>query len=125
MKRIPMPELDIAAKFLLGLFAFLGLAACVAVLGGCSSGSSGSPCPAGTHVVLGIECTTGALDSFCDRGSDCTSRCCNVNTLTCVDPATLTGPYGCPCTTNADCPETQTCASVVTDAGIVMQCING
>jgi hypothetical protein len=45
MKRIPLPEIDVAAKFLLGLFLFLALAACVAVLGGCGGALEPLPEP--------------------------------------------------------------------------------
>jgi hypothetical protein len=75
--------IDVAGKFLLGLFAFLALAACVTVLGGCSSADSGgaSKCGPGRHVVqlrsTGEEaCGVDGQPPPCLNGLDCVTGCC-------------------------------------------------
>jgi hypothetical protein len=143
VKTYPMPELDVAAKFLLGLFLFLALAACVAVLGGCSSGSAEAACPAQKHAVYlksaGFSvCAENGSSDPCLTGSDCPSSCCDavngdVNNLRCLDPS-IPDPKGwcmCPSQGARDCPMGDSCGLVpeVLDAdggmGTVYACTAG
>jgi hypothetical protein len=116
--------IDIAGKFLLGLFAFLGLAAAVAVLGGCSSASAGGVCPAHEHAVYvksaGISvCAEDGSSDPCVTGSDCPSSCCDavngdINNLRCLD-LSVPDPNGwctCPSRGARDCPAGDSCGLV-------------
>jgi hypothetical protein len=120
-----LSDLDIAAKFLLGLFAFLALAACVAVLGGCSSAAGPAPlCKAGSHAVYlksehATACAVDGTADPCGNGTDCTSGCCDAvnGDLTirrCVDDVSADPNGFCVCAGGGDsaCPVGTTCQSL-------------
>jgi hypothetical protein len=116
--------LDIAGKFLVGLFAFLALAAGVAMLDGCSAASSPSLCKPGSHEVyiaseMGTTCAVDGTANPCGNGKDCASGCCDAvngdaNNRRCIDDVT-TDPNGfCMCAGggNAACPVGTICQPV-------------
>jgi hypothetical protein len=112
---------DVAGKFLLGLFAFLAVAACVAVLGGCSSASTPSLCKPGSHEVYipsvkGTACAVDGTANPCDNGTDCSSGCCDavngdINNRRCTDDVSADPNGFCVCAGGGDsaCPSGDTC----------------
>jgi hypothetical protein len=77
MKRA-MPELDVAAKCLVFLFAFLALAACVEALGGCS-GAVFEPAPDARDAAVAEEAATteeAGSDTASDMRVSSDAGCC-------------------------------------------------
>jgi hypothetical protein len=120
-----LSDLDVAAKFLLGLFAFLGFAAAVAVLGGCSSAPGPAPlCKAGKHAVYlksehATACVVDGTADPCGNGTDCTSGCCDavngdLTNRRCVDDVSADPNGFCVCAGGGDsaCPVGTTCQSL-------------